>query len=115
MDEVARLLVLLALAGGALTLVGGAFAWFLDETRRIRRTLIEGLDGPPQLLLVARGRGTGIGLDLASDRACVTWDKGAWRLDYALAELTGVELVVDRAVAARAFRGEARRPLDHLA
>jgi hypothetical protein len=115
MDEIARLVTLLALAGGALTLLGGVAAWFLDESRRIRRTLTEGLGVVPQPLLVARGRGTGIGFDLATGRICVTWDKGAWRLDYHVDELAGVELIVDREVAARAFRGEARRPLDHLA
>lgn len=115
MDEVARLLTLLALAGGALTIVGAVIAWRLDEVRRVRRTLTQGLGVEPQPVLIARGRGAGIGFDLPSGRVCVAWDKGGWRLDYALSELTGVELVVDRSVAARAFRGEARRPLDHLA
>ena len=115
MDEVARLLTLLALAGGALTLAGGAVVWFLEESRRIRRTLTQALGVPPQPMLIARGRGSGIGFDLASGRLSVTWDKGAWRLDYRLDELVGVELIVDRQVAARAFRGEARRPLDQLA
>lgn len=115
MDEAARLLTLLALVGGALTMVCAAFAYFLDETRRIRRTLTQALGASPQPLLVARGRGVGIGFDLAADRLAVTWDKGAWRLDYRLDELVGVELIVDRQVAARAFRGEVRRPLDQLA
>ncbi|HEY0646389.1 hypothetical protein [Phenylobacterium sp.] len=115
MEELARLLTLLALAGGALTLLGGAVVWFLDEGRRIRRTLTEGLDAVPQPLLIARGRGAGIGFDLSAGRVCVAWDKGGWRLDYRLDELTGVELIVDRQVAARAFRGEPRRPLDQLA
>lgn len=112
MDEVARLFVLLALAGGALTLVGGAFAFFLDESRRVRRTLTAGLGGVPQPMLVARGRGAGVGFDLAKGLVAVTWDTGGWRLTYRLDELMGVELIVDRAVVARAFRGEARRPLD---
>lgn len=115
MDEVARLLTLLALAGGALTLAGAAVVWFLEEGRRIRRTLTQALGAAPQPLLVARGRGAGIGFDLAQARLCVTWDKGAWVLDYGLDELMGVELVVDRQVAARAFRGESRKPLDQLA
>src|SRR5690349_7032488 len=115
MDEIARLVTLLALAGGALTLLGGVVVWFLDESRRIRRTLTDGLGVVPQPTLIARGRGTGIGFDLATGRVCVTWDKGAWRLDYHVDDLAGVELIVDRQVAARAFRGEARRPLDHLA
>jgi len=115
MDEVARLLTLLALAGGALTLLGGAVVWFLEEGRRIRRTLTQALETTPQPLLIARGRGAGVGFDLAQNRVCVTWDKGGWRLDYGLDELIGVELIVDRLVAARAFRGEGRKPLDQLA
>lgn len=115
MDEVARLLTLLALAGGALTLVGGAFAFYLDEARRIRRTLTAALGGEPKPFLVARGRGVGIGFNLARGDLAVAWDRGAWRMSYRIDELMGVELIVDRQVAARAFRGEARRPLDHLA
>lgn len=115
MDEVARLLTLLALLGGAVTLVGAAFAWFLDETRRIRRTLTAALGAEPQPLLVARGRGVGIGFNLATGNIAVTWDKGGWRLNYGIEEMVGVELIVDRQVAARAFRGEPRRPLDQLA
>lgn len=114
MDEVARLLTLLALAGGALTLLGGACVWFLDESRRIRRTLTDGLGAIPQPMLVARGRGVGIGFDLTTNLVVVAWDKGGWRLTYGLDDLVGVELILDRQVAARAFRGEPRRALDHL-
>jgi hypothetical protein len=114
MDEVARLLTLLALAGGALTLLGGACVWFLDETRRIGRTLTQALGVTPQPMLAARGRGVGIGFDLASGRVAITWDRGGWQLTYGLESLVGVELILDRQVAARAFRGEARRGLDQL-
>lgn len=115
MDEVARLLTLLALLGGAMTLLGGVCVWFMDETRRIRRTLTQALGAPPQPLLVARGRGVGIGFDLSRNLAVVTWDKGGWQLTYRIDELIGVELIVDRQVAARAFRGEPRRALDQMA
>ncbi|MFN9711734.1 MAG: hypothetical protein ACK547_01965 [Alphaproteobacteria bacterium] len=115
MDEAARLLTLLALVGGALTLAGTGMLWFLDETRRIRRTLTNALGSPPEPGLIVRGRGVGIGFNLPSNRVVVTWDRGAWRLDYSLAELMGVDLIVDRQVAARTFRGETRRPLDQLA
>lgn len=114
MDEVARLLTLLALAGGATTLLGGACLWYLDETRRIQRTLAQGLGAVPQPMLVARGRGVGIGFDLAAGAIVVTWDKGGWRLSYRMDELMGVELIVDRHVAARAYRGETRRLLDEM-
>ena len=114
MEEAGRLIVLLALGGGLIALGGGAFAWFRDETRRLRRTLTQALGVDPQPLLVARGRGAAIGFDLTGDQVAVAWDRGGWRLTYDLSELMGVELVVDRRVAARAFRGEPRRPLDEL-
>lgn len=115
MDEAARLLTLLALVGGALTLVGAAFARYLDETRRVQRTLTQALGAVPQPMLTARGRGTGVGFDLTTGRVCVTWDRGGWRLDYRLEELVGVELIIDDRVAARAFRDEPRRGLEQLA
>jgi hypothetical protein len=114
MDEVARLFTLLALAGVALTLLGGACVWYLDEVRRIRRTLTQALGAIPQPMLAARGRGVGIGFDLTRNLVVVTWDRGGWQLTYRLDELTGVELILDRQVAARAFRGEPRRALDQL-
>lgn len=114
MDEVARLLTLLALLGGAMTLLGGACVWYLDEARRIRRTLTQALGAAPQPMLIARGRGVGIGFDLTRNLVTVTWDRGGWQLTYRLDELVGAELIVDRQVAARAFRGEPRRALDHL-
>lgn len=114
MDEVARLLTLLALLGGAMTLLGGACVWFLDEARRIRRTLTQALGAVPQPMLVTRGRGVGIGFDLTRNLVVVAWDRGGWQLTYRLDELVGAELIVDRQVAARAFRGEPRRALDQL-
>lgn len=114
MDEAARLLTLLALVGGALTLVGAMCARALDETRRVQATLTQALGVAPQPMLTARGRGTGIGFDLTTGRVSVTWDRGGWRLDYRLEDLMGVELIVDRAVAARAFRDEPRRGLDQF-
>jgi hypothetical protein len=115
MDEVARLLVLLALAGGGLTLLGGVFVWSHDEARRIGRSLKKVLGAEPQATLIAFGRGKGIGLDLARGLVAVTWDRGAWCLVYGLDELTGVELIVDDQVAARAHRSGGGRQLDQLA
>lgn len=115
MDEAARLLTLLAIVGVAFALIGGVFAWFLDETRRLTRTLTQALSAAPNPLLIARGRGAGIGFELTTAQVAVAWDKGAWRLTYRLDELMGVELIVDRRVAARSFRNEPRRPLDELA
>lgn len=115
MDEAARLLTLLVLIGATLTVAGAGMIWVLDETRRIQRTLRQALGSRPEPNLIVRGRGVGIGFDLPANRVVVVWDRGGWRLDYRLEELMGVDLIVDRQVAARTFRGEARRPLDNLA
>ena len=115
MDDVARLLTLLVLVGGALSLLGGLIAWRLDEVRRIRRSLTLVLEVDPQPLLTARGRGAGIGFNLAAGKLAVTSDRGVWCLIYGIDELMGVELIVDHQVVARAFRSESRRPLDQLA
>ena len=115
MDEVARLLTLLALVGGAFAICGGAFAWAFNEDRRIRRALCTILGEDAQLLLIARGRGRALALDANATRLAVVWDAGGWGLGYRADELLGAELVVDRWIAARAHRGEIRRPLDQLA
>ena len=115
MDEVARLLTLLALGGGALTILGIAFAWAFHEGRRVRGTLRKVLGEDPSLLLVARGRGRAVGLNASATKIAIVWDAGAWGLCYRIEELIGAELVVDRWVAARTHRGEVRRPLDQLA
>ena len=114
MDEVARLLLLLALAGGALTLAGGGAVWFLDETRRIRRSLKKVLGGAPHAALTAAGRGRGVGFNFTTNQMAVCWDAGAWCLIYRVDELVGAELIVDGRVVARSHRGEARRALDVL-
>lgn len=114
MDEVGRLLVLLALAGGALTLLGAVFVWTQDEARRIARSLEKVLGAPPQATLVAFGRGKGIGLDLSNGVVAVAWDRGAWCLLYRLDELTAAELIVDDRVASRAQRSAGGRPLDQF-
>jgi hypothetical protein len=114
MRDFGPFLVLLALSGGALTVIGAVFAWLLDETRRVRRSLAHVLGAVPQPMLTARGRGVGIGFDLSANALAVTWDKGGWCLTYEVDELVGVELILDRQVIARAFRGETRRAADNL-
>ncbi|MDB5467916.1 MAG: hypothetical protein JWQ46_2678 [Phenylobacterium sp.] len=114
MDDVARLLLLLALAGVLLTLLGGAAIWYSDEHRRIRRGLRKVLGAEPHALAVAGGRGRGVGFNFISNILAVTWDAGAWCLLYRIDELMGAELVVDGLVVGRSYRGEARRPLDML-
>jgi hypothetical protein len=115
MDEIARWAVLLAIAGVGFTALGGAFAWFMEPRRRMRRSLKKVLGADPHALLVSRREGKGIGFDFGANTMSVTWDVGAWCLKYSLDELMGAELIVDDRVTARAHRGEARRAQEHFA
>lgn len=110
MDETARLLLWLALAGTAVTFAGSAAIWFMDEDRRIRRAFRNVLKLPADAVLSANGRG--VGFNFARSLAAVAWDQGAWCLVYRIDELVGAELIVDGEVRARAYRGEGRRALE---
>jgi hypothetical protein len=114
MGEVLRLLLSLSLAAVALTLLGGGIIWSMDESRRVRRSLTRVLGEAPHAMLIARGRGKGVGFNFTSNQVAVCWDAGAWCLIYRLEELIGAELAVDGQVLARAHRGESRRALDLL-
>src|SRR3990167_7563028 len=103
MDELPRLLLLLALVGVAVTLLGSAVIWYMDEGRRVRRALRNVLRGVPEAVVVARGRGKGAGFSFTSGLAAVAWDSGAWCLVYRIYELVGVEIIVDGEVVARAY------------
>lgn len=114
MSEIARLLLMLALAGTTVTFLGSAAIWYLDETRRIARSLRKVLEAEPEAMVVARGRGRGAGFSFSTGLAAVTWDNGGWCLIYRIDELSGAEIIVDGQVLARAARGEPRRPLDQV-
>ena len=115
MSELARLLLLIAIAGSAVTFLGSAAIWFMDEDRRIRRALRHVLKGDPEVLILARGRGRGAGFSFATGLAAVAWDSGAWCLIYRIDEVMGAELLIDGQVVGRVFRGENRRALDNVA
>ena len=115
MNEIGRLILLLAVAGGGLTALGGVSIWFLDEDRRVRRSLKSMLKGEPSAALVASRRGRGIGFNFPAGTIAITWDAGVWCLTYRVEELRGVQLIVDDEVADRAFRGETRRDIDRFA
>lgn len=114
MDEITRLLALLGVAGIVVTLLAGFARWYNDEGRRVRRGLKTILHGDTHGLLVARGRGRGVGFNFTSNQVAVAWDSGAWGLVYSLDELEGAEAIVDGQVLGRARRGEQRRALDIL-
>ncbi|MFZ5668060.1 MAG: hypothetical protein ACOY4K_01065 [Pseudomonadota bacterium] len=112
MTDIARLLLMLGLAGTAVTFLGSLALWWYDEERRIRRALRRVLKGEPEAVVIARGRGRGAGLCFDTGLAAVAWDRGAWCLVYRIDELTGAELMIDGQVAGRVFRGEPRRALE---
>lgn len=114
MNEVARLLLTVALAGAAVTFAGSAVIWFRDETRRIRRGLRHVLKAEPEALLAARGRGRGVGFNFAGGLMAVVWNAGAWGFLYRIDELMGAEVIIDGHVVARVFRHEPRRALDQV-
>jgi hypothetical protein len=110
--EVLRLILLILLGGGAVTLAAWLYAYFMSEERRLGRAFRHGLGGAPDGALVALGSGRGVAMSLAAQRIVTVWDTGGWRLDYPLDALLGVELDVEGQIAARAMRGEPRRLLD---
>jgi hypothetical protein len=111
-EDLPRVLVLIALCGAALTAAGAVGRWFLDEERRLHRALSRVLKAPPDAMVVARGRGRGAGFSFETGLAAVAWDGGAWCLVYRLGEFNGAELLIDGQSAARAVRDEPRRALD---
>lgn len=112
MTDMWRLLMMLGLAGTAVTFVGSLALWWLNDERRIRRALRNVLKSEPEAMVVARGRGRGAGFSFASGLLAVAWDRGAWCLLYRIDEVTGAELIIDGQVTAKAYRGEPRRALE---
>lgn len=114
MTQLGPFLVLIGVVAVALAALGGMVAWYNEQGRRIRRGLRRVLKGDTHALIIAPGRGRGAGFNFTSNTMAVAWDAGGWCLIYKIDELLGAELVVDGQVAARAYRGEPRRPLDVL-
>lgn len=114
MRDIAQLLLLVALSGAAVTCLGAGVIWLRDDLRRVRNALSRVLGGDPEIMLIARGRGRGVGISLAERKCAVAWDGGAWCLIYRLDEIMGVELIIDGQVVGRTFRGEPRQALDQV-
>jgi len=115
MGDTLRNLLVLAMASVLATLAGSAAAYWRDEERRLRRMLRRALAAPPEMVIIARGRGLAAGINQAKGQIAILWDGGVKGLIYRLDQLVGGEVIVDDRVAARAFRGEPRRPLDEVA
>jgi hypothetical protein len=114
MTDLIRNILLLGIAGALVTMIGSGAAYWLDEERRLRRMLRRALGAPPEMVIFARGRGLGAGMNLAGAQVAVLWNGGLKGLVYRLDQLVGAELIVDDRVAARAFRDEPRRALDEV-
>jgi hypothetical protein len=72
-----RLLLVLGLAGSALTFAGSGAAWWFDEDRRLRRLVRRTLGGEPDGVIVARGRNAAAGFRLEIGKVVVMRDGGA--------------------------------------
>ncbi|MBV9995302.1 MAG: hypothetical protein JO127_08815 [Caulobacteraceae bacterium] len=115
MSELLRLVLLIALAGAALTFLAALAAWSMAEERRLARAFRRVLGQPPDAFLVAYGYGKGAAISLAGGRMAVAWSAGGWCLLYGLGELLGAELTLDGQVVARVRRGATRKALDRAA
>jgi len=114
MHDLARLILLVALAGAALTFAASLLLWLFGESRAIRAALKRVLQSEPDAVILAEGRGRAAGFSFATGRCAVAWDGGRWCLIYRIDEVMGAELIIDGQVVARAFRGEPRRALDQV-
>lgn len=114
MTDMWRLLMMLGLAGTAVTFLGSLALWWHNDERRIRRALRNVLKSEPEAMIIAQGRGRGAGFSFASGLIAVAWDRGDWCLIYRIDEVIGAELIIDGQVVARAFRGEPRRALEQV-
>ena len=114
MTDMWRLLMMLALAGTAVTFLGSLALWWHNDERRIRRALRNVLRSEPEAMIIAQGRGRGAGFSFASGLIAVAWDRGDWCLIYRIDEVIGAELIIDGQLVAKAFRGEPRRALEQV-
>jgi hypothetical protein len=112
MGEWVKLILLIVLAGVAVTLGAWLAAVYMAAERRLTRAFRQGLQTHPDAALIAHGAGRGVAISLHARRLVTAWDSGGWRLTYPLDELLGAELDLDGEVAARVMRGEPRRLLD---
>ncbi|MFI4975322.1 MAG: hypothetical protein ACHP84_12345 [Caulobacterales bacterium] len=114
MMELLRLVLILALAGAAVTFFAAAAGWYMEEERRMNRAFSRVLGAPPDAVIIARGRGRAAAFSFSAGSIATAWSGGSWCLVFSLAELLGGEIILDGQVAGRVMRGEPRRALDRL-
>jgi hypothetical protein len=114
MRDIVRLLLMLGIAACVATLIGAAFAWWMEEQRRMTRLAFRVLGGTPDAVIVAQGRGAAAAFRLETGKVLVMRRNGAFALLYPMTLLQGAEMVVDDQVVARVAEGEPRRLLDRI-
>lgn len=114
MSEVLRTILIVLLAGVAVTTIAIFASWWFEPSRRLRRALRRVLGGVPECEALDVREGRAAGLDFESESLAVLWRTGEAGLVYAFHEVEGAELIVDGKVLARARRDEPRRLLDEF-
>ena len=114
MTEVLRTVLLIILAGTAVTAAAIFVSWWFEPSRRLRRALKRVLGSPPECEAIEPRGGRAAGLDFDSESIAVLWNTGSAGLVYAFREIEGAELIVDGKVIARARRDEPRRLVDQI-
>lgn len=114
MSEVLRTILIVLLAGVAVTTLAMFVSWWFEPARRLRRSLRRVLQGVPECEALDVTEGRAAGLDFQSESLAVLWRNGNSGLLYGFHEIEGGELIVDGKVLARARRDEPRRLLDEF-
>lgn len=114
MSEVLRTILIVLLAGVAVTTIAIFASWWFEPSRRLRRALRRVLGGVPECEALDVSQGRAAGLDFETEALAVLWRSGDAGLLYEFHEIEGAELIVDGKVLARARRDEPRRLLDEF-
>ena len=94
MTEIFRTLLLIVLAGTAVTFVAIFASWWFEGTRRLQRALKRVLGGPPQGEALSPAQGRAVGLNFDTESLAILWNTGASGLVYGFHEIEGAELRV---------------------
>ena len=105
---------MLIVGGGAMTAFAGGAVYWMEPHRRLARQMRRMLDGVADAVISGPVRGQGAALRFDQGRVAIVRGPTDHGLLFDVHELVGAELIFDGHVAARAFRGESRRPLDKI-
>ncbi len=114
MPQAARAIFLLIAAGLALTCVIVVIGWWREPHRRLGRAMRGVLGGPADVIAMDIAHGQSAALLVDEGKIGVLRGFDDTGLVFDMDELIGAELIFDGQVCARVFKGEGRRPLDHI-